>query len=743
MAVIGKIQKNSLLLLIVIGGAMLAFIFTDLLSNVGGGEELTPLATIYNEEIDEDELNVLNESFITREKQNFYYQKKEWNDDAEKTAKEQSFNEYVRRNLMNKELNALGLTVSAQELNDMVLGDHIHPWIEQERSFQDVTGAFSKDSAVKYISYLEVEPDGIDTVGYNRWMQTKQAWKKFEEELMDSRKADKYVTLIKKGIYINKLEGKNQYIAANENRKVSFVIQKYSDIVASEIELTDEDLLAYFEEHKTDKKYKQVDEAASIDFVEFYVNATAGDIDNAVSYLEDIKESFGKAENDIYFMANKSDLEFYSDSTTFEMGEGNFSCGLEVPEFKYPKVADESIQSAENGAVVGPFSTLISHDNQVKQAAILFKVKGFRTEEQAWVRHILISTGAKRTDSQGRKMADSVVNVIKSNNNFTDMVTAVSEDPGSVASGGEYKWFPKGRMVEAFESASFNGVKGNLQVVKTTYGYHIVEVIDRRNAKIPVLLPVVKIIKPSVETKRAIEDIAYDFIASVGDVKNDSAFYQACNTDSMAFKSSRLVMKSEYVMGYTDVDQVKRFAFAKDSEEGDLSDPIFDNGIYKVAILSNKVALGEPSFEDIKEQLRFPALRDKQAKKYMEIMGGTQNLQEIVAKLPNLNIQTVNVKFNINTIQGGGGNEPEVVGAIYALSAEKTGAMLNPIQGVSGVYVIIVDEVLESPETSDLTGEQISLKISRQGNADNLVIRALREKADVIDNRERINIQGR
>ena len=174
-----------------------------------------------------------------------------------------------------------------------------------------------------------------------------------------------------------------------------------------------------------------------------------------------------------------------------------------------------------------------------------------------------------------------------------------------------------------------------------------------------------------------------------------------------------------------------------------MSDPVFDNGIYKVAILSNKVALGVPNFEDVKEQMRFPALRDKQAKKYMGIMGGTQNLQEIVAKLPNLKIQTVNVKFNVNTIQGGGGNEPEVVGAIYALPADKTGAMLNPIQGVSGVYVIIVDQIIEGPETSDYTGEQINLKIGRQANADNLVIRALREKADVIDNRERINIQGR
>ena len=62
MAVIGKIQKNSLLLLIVIGGAMLAFIFTDLLSNVGGGEEPTPTATIYGEEVNDEELNELNES---------------------------------------------------------------------------------------------------------------------------------------------------------------------------------------------------------------------------------------------------------------------------------------------------------------------------------------------------------------------------------------------------------------------------------------------------------------------------------------------------------------------------------------------------------------------------------------------------------------------------------------------------------------------------------------------------------
>jgi peptidyl-prolyl cis-trans isomerase D len=736
MAVIGKIQKNSLLLLIVIGGAMLAFIFTDLLSNVGGGDETTPTATIYGEEINDVELNELNESFINREKQNFYYQEKEWNSETEKTAKDQAFNEYVRRDLMNKELVALGLSVSSDELNDMVLGENIHPWISQERSFQDGLGLFSRDSVAKYISYLEIEPDGIDTVGYNRWADTKKAWKKFENELSDSRKADKYVVLIKKGVYVNKLEAKNQYVGSQENRKISYVIQKYNDIAADEIELTDEDLLAYFEEHKNEKKYKQLDESGVIDFVEFPVVATKEDVDKAVISLELLKEKFASAENDIYFMSNKSDIDFYSDSTSYQMGGDAFV--FNASQASYPLSADEAIQSADSGDVVGPFIT----PNQI----VLVKVKGYETQEQAWVRHILISTGATRSDVAAKKMTDSIISVINTNNNFTEMVTNVSEDPGSISNGGEYKWFPKGRMVTEFENASFNGAKGKLQTVKTTYGYHIVEVLDRRNAKIPVLVPIVKEVKASFETKTSVEDLAYEFIASVGDLKADSAYYKAANVDSLSVNNTRLTMKYSYVMGYSDenaITAIKKFTFAKDAVEGDISDPIYDNGMYKVAILSNKISEGVPNFEDVKEQMRFPALRDKQAKVFIEKMGGTLNLQEIVAKMPKLRIQTVNVNFNVNTIQGGGGNEPEVVGSVYAVPSDKAGAMLIPIQGVSGIYVIIVDEIIASPETTDYTAEQMSLRTGRQANADNMVIRALRDKAEVVDNRERIDIQGR
>ena len=744
MAVIGKIQKNSLLLLLVIGGAMLAFIFTDLLSNVGNSDEQTQTASIAGEWNDNDEakLNELNDNFLNRAKQTFYSnqdnQGKEFT--GEEQAKNQAFNELVRRKLMNKELNALGLTVSADELNDMVLGNHIHPWISSERSFQNSLGEFSKDSVIKYINFLEVDPDGIDTAAYANWTNAKEGWKKFEVEMSDSRKADKYVTLIKKGLYVNSLEAKSQYNATQEKRNISFVVKKYTDVKAEDVEFTDEDLKAFYELHKSDKKYEVKDDEAIINFVQFPIVATQNDIDDAMESLNGNKKSYAKATNNLGFMYNKSDEAFYTDTVVFKMGTDKLT--LDAGNYTYPSVADEAIQSADSGAVVGPF---LSYNSKGEQISFIAKVGSFDengNEEQAWVRHILVSNTG-RSDAEAKKRADSVVSVIKKNNNFTEMVTAVSEDPGSVSTGGEYKWFPKGRMVESFENASFNGAKGKLQVVKTTYGYHIVEVLDRRIAKARIILPVVKKIKASIETKRAIEDLAYEFIADVNDNPTDSAFNTVVVSKALVLKKANLSMKYNSTNGFEKTELIKKFVFAKDATTDDISDPIMDGGFYKVAMIKNKMNEGIPNFEGIKNKMRSAAKKDMQATYLIEKMSGTSNLQEITAKLPELQILNATVTFNSNTIVGGGGSEPEAIGAIFSLNKDKVGSMLSPIKGIVGVYVFIVDEITPSPETTDYTTDKLSLMMTRKSSADQAVIKALREKANVVDNRVKIDIQGR
>jgi hypothetical protein len=144
----------------------------------------------------------------------------------------------------------------------------------------------------------------------------------------------------------------------------------------------------------------------------------------------------------------------------------------------------------------------------------------------------------------------------------------------------------------------------------------------------------------------------------------------------------------------------------------------------------------------VKEQMRFPALREKQAEKYKELLAGTQNLKELVAKFPELQVQSASVIFNSNNIQGGGANEPKVVGAIFSVPQDLR-PLLAPIDGNTGVYVIRITDIIPAPETTDYTAEKESLRNAKQTSADNAIMKALREKAEVKDNRAKVEVQGR
>jgi len=476
MALIGRIQKNSVLLLIVIGGAMLAFIFTDMMGNTGGsGYEQLPLATVYDEEY-----NDLRQVYVDREKDNAAAQNQPFTPQAESQAEDQAFNEVIRRNLMNREFEKLDIICTVDELNDMIHGNHIHPWVEQIPLFKGFDGQFSRDSVRNFLNQLQDEPEGEEAIG--QWQEAKTQWRAFEEELKDTRKADKYVALIKKGIYVNSLESKHVYSSNNEMRTVRFVVQRYTDIPFDEIEVTDEEIKAFYEEHKGELAY-EMQESRDIDFVSFPIVATEADVDAVKEEMNLIKTDFAAAEDNISFISAKSNSEFTLDTMEFRMGTESLVFDSFYGNNQYPEVADEAIQESKVGDIVGPFVSF-NASTQVNEMFI-GKITGVSTEKQAWVRHILIKIDATRGEEEAKAMSDSIINVIKEQDNFVEMVQTVSEDPGSIAANGEYKWFAEGRMVAEFNDASFNGAIGQLQLVKTTYGFHIVEVLGRGDRVVP------------------------------------------------------------------------------------------------------------------------------------------------------------------------------------------------------------------------------------------------------------------
>ena len=106
----------------------------------------------------------------------------------------------------------------------------------------------------------------------------------------------------------------------------------------------------------------------------------------------------------------------------------------------------------------------------------------FDAQEQRRVAHILILVNEERSDAGAKKLSEKIKGEITSFN-FADLAKKYSEDPGSKDNGGEYT-FEKGKMVKEFEDAAFSMNVGEIRIVKTQYGYHIMKLLEKISAGI-------------------------------------------------------------------------------------------------------------------------------------------------------------------------------------------------------------------------------------------------------------------
>ena len=144
----------------------------------------------------------------------------------------------------------------------------------------------------------------------------------------------------------------------------------------------------------------------------------------------------------------------------------------------------------------------------------------YRVPEQVKVSHILIKTslpapGAKEDEkavADARAKAEGVLKEVKAGGDFAKLAEKYSDDPGSAKSGGELGWIGRGRTVPEFEKAAFSLGKGQTSdLVKSSYGFHIIHVEDKQAAHLKTLAEVKGEIEEKVKqqkTARATETAA-------------------------------------------------------------------------------------------------------------------------------------------------------------------------------------------------------------------------------------------
>jgi peptidyl-prolyl cis-trans isomerase D len=130
----------------------------------------------------------------------------------------------------------------------------------------------------------------------------------------------------------------------------------------------------------------------------------------------------------------------------------------------------------------------------------------YSVPEQAKSRHILIKVAPNadaKEDAAAKAKAEDILKQIQKGANFADLAKKYSDDPGSKDNGGELGFARRGMMVPQFDNAIFTQKIGDTKIIKTQYGYHIVQVEERQPAHTQSLADVLPTIQATLMREKS------------------------------------------------------------------------------------------------------------------------------------------------------------------------------------------------------------------------------------------------
>lgn len=719
MAIIGKIREKSWLVLVLVGGALVAFIMGDWQNMFGSTEYEFGYGLVYGEKVD---MNAF-EQEAQKQQGIADMNAQAQGQPSQPINRDQLWNSFVEDIILEKEFEALGISVSDEELESyMYARDGFSPIPDLAQNFRDSLGNFSAQALQARITEMENSEDA----------QQQEIWKNYKESLIARRKQEKYKELLAQSVYVTDLQARDEYYAQQEVKSISFVLERYSTVSDEEVKDTDENLLAYWEEHKNDKEYEVLEPVREIDYIDFYIEPSGEDSAKFEADLERIKTEFATTSNDSLFVTKNSESRMYTSGPYSTAVPENNANANTLP-FKYPAPMDTVFKNAKVGDIVGPYASAGMYN--------VAKVIGF-TKDTINARHILIPV-EQGQEAAADKLADSILSVINKDN-FTQFVDKYSTDQGSKVKGGELGDFFFTNMVAPFATYCANEPIGKIGKVRSQFGIHIIEVLDRRGREFPRLAVVQKALTPSQKAIDDTEQMVYDLLfklASEMDKADNNyarvAIFDSISTEAIRFPRKLSIKEDKPVVaGITSVtaqNSILKLAFKEGALVGDLvGSPIRDKDRLVLACVSGIKNKGVPSFEEMKEKVRSNYKRDKKAEILIDKMSKAKSLIELEDESKGIKIQQAEVTFSAPQIRGAG-NDPKIVGAIF--SGLKDGETTKPIQGKVGVYMVKIEKTTEAMAPANFDKEKEQLTGQLRSIVQSKAMEGLKKNADVIDNR--------
>ena len=682
-------NRAGSILVFAIGFAIVAFVVGDAI-NVGKPFWAANQKTVGS--VDGKDISI--DEFGPKVEQNLNQFKQQYGGSANaqmtSMAVDQAWNAELASVLLTKEYDRLGLTVSDDELLDLLQGQNPSPLIRQYFA-NPKTGEIDRVTLINFLK--SKEPQAISQSNT------------LQGEIRNQALQTKYSNLLRNSVYVTSLEATDEYTNRNKLANFKYVSLDYAGVPDASVKLTDADYSNYFDQNKA--RFNNPQETRSFEYVTFSISPTAADSLAIKTQIDKIAADFRVSKNDSLFAAINSDVKV---PYTF------------ITKGKLDPAVDSAVFALPAGSYYGPKLS----GNSYK----LIKVIDTRfSPDSVKASHILIDPAKVGGENIALKLADSLKGLVLKGGNFAELAKNYSVD-GSKDNGGQLPVFARGAMVPEFENAAFDGKAGDIKVVKSQFGYHVMKIEKQiGSSKVAKLAYIEKNLAASSKTQAAAYKSASNFLDEAKGNDFDKLAQQKGLKTTVADK---IVATQGFAPGLDSPRKLIQDAYA--AGKGSVLPEIYTmTNAYVVARLTDVKPKGALKLDAVKTEIKPMVLNQVKAKMLKEKFdkAGKASLDQIASKLS----LTVNPVQNIvlaNPVIPGVAQENALVGSVFG---SQPGKISSPIEGDRGVYVFTVDGFTNPAPIANMFKQKESMLLSIAQRSLGAAFQALQDNAKIKDNR--------
>ena len=452
MTTLQRIRNHGIILLIVVGVAMLAFILGDFLNSGSSffNRSRENVGVIAGHKVHYTEYEAAKDQLT--EVYKIESGSNDINEELGMQIRSQVWQMMLMDYTLREQAQAIGMDVTAEELSNLCIGENPHQLITQRRAFYDETGKFNRFALINFLNSLAQEPETQEQAA--NMQQAKNYWMYWENAVRLTHMQDKYVNLLSQLLTANPLDAKYAFDARQTTVNVEFVQQPFFAVADSLVKVTDADIKKLYNAQK--EQYKRTPNRSLV-YVGFPIEPSEADFSEVEKLMKTLENDFQTKEDVATIVNSNSDILYdgrdYSETTI----------PAEYKEFAFGK-----------GVKKGQYTELTFANDTYSMARIM---------------------------ECGYSKPDSVKLVLVANGEGTEDV--------------ELGWFQASELQKTIADPAFAGRKGSTFTVSSGMGEQTFKIADKSNPTPKVKLAILsRKVTPSSKTYGILYNEAKQFIVN-------------------------------------------------------------------------------------------------------------------------------------------------------------------------------------------------------------------------------------